>query len=162
MGKFSVSRLLPAMLVCAALPAMAADEAPKPPYFGSIKGDPVYMREGPSTEHKVKWVYRRKGLPVEVIAVYDVWRRVRDRDGEIGWMHVAVLSRERTAVVTGQGLADVRSTGDPSSAVVARAQPGAVGLLEACNANACEVKFEDADGWIDRSRLWGIHANERL
>jgi SH3-like domain-containing protein len=163
MRKFPFSQLLlSALVVCAAAPAAAEDERPKPPYFGSIKGDPVYMREGPSADHKVKWIYKRRGLPVEVLAEYDVWRRVRDRDGEVGWVHVAMMSRDRTAVVLGKALVPVRSKEDPASAVIARAQPGAIGVLEACTAKACEVKFKGADGWIDRSSIWGIYANERL
>jgi SH3-like domain-containing protein len=82
-------------------PAGAADT---PPYFLSIKNEKTFMREGPGENHRIKWIYHRKGLPVEVIASFEVWRRVRDADGEIGWIHVAVLSRERTAVVTGGGL----------------------------------------------------------
>ncbi|MGY9106763.1 MAG: SH3 domain-containing protein, partial [Alphaproteobacteria bacterium] len=61
------------------------------PRFVSLRSDLVNMREGPSTEHSVKWVYHREGLPMQVLAEYDVWRRVRDQDGEIGWIHVSLL-----------------------------------------------------------------------
>src|SRR3954471_14489757 len=114
-------------LGCPAAPAGAADDEKKPPYFESIKSDPVFMREGPSNEHKVKWIYHRKGLPVEVLAEFDVWRRVRDEDGEVGWMHVAMLSRERTAVVQGTGMVPVRRGKETTAAMVAQAKPGAIG-----------------------------------
>src|SRR3954466_14481581 len=87
------------MALLAARPAGAAADAE--PYFLSIKNEKTFMREGPGDNHRIKWIYHRKGLPVEVIASFEVWRRVRDMDGEIGWIHVALLSRERTAVVTG-------------------------------------------------------------
>ena len=142
--------------------ANAADDAPKPPYFESIKSDPVYMREGPSNEHKVKWVYHRKGLPVEVLAEYDVWRRVRDQDGEIGWMHVAMLTRDRTAIVQGAGLVPVRRDKEADAPVIANAQPGAIGRVKGCTPEVCELNFSGVNGWIARSSLWGLYDGEQL
>lgn len=120
------------------------------------------MREGPSDMHRVKWIYRRKGLPLEVLATYEVWRRVRDMDGEIGWIHTALLSRERTVVVTGATAADVYAREDTTSELVARAQPGAIGRLLGCSMVACDVELRGAEGWIARARLWGIHDGEEF
>ena len=142
-------------------PARAAEDV-KLPYFASMKGETTNMREGPGSDSRVKWVYHRKGLPVEVIASFEVWRRVRDMDGEIGWIHVALLSRERMAVVKGKAEAAVRGRADAKSDVLAEAAPGAVGRLEHCAATACEVKFDGAKGWVDRSRLWGVHGGEEF
>ena len=142
----------------AAGPAWPADG----PYFLSMKDDKVYMREGPSDKHRIKWVYHRKGLPVEVLSSFEVWRRVRDMDGEIGWIHMALLSRERMAGVVGAGIVPIREGGDEASENIAEAQPGAIGRLEECGMRACEVKFDGAVGWIDRSRLWGVHAGKNF
>jgi len=139
--------------------AFAAASGPQP-YCVSLKVDEAYMREGPSDMHRVKWIYRRKGLPLEVIATFDAWRRVRDMDGEVGWMHMALLTRDRTAVVTGGPGAEVHVRDDTTSEVVARAEPGAIGRLLGCGTLACEVEFTGAEGWIARARLWGIHGGE--
>jgi SH3-like domain-containing protein len=139
--------------------ALAAASGPQP-YFVSIKVDEAYMREGPSDMHRVKWIYQRKGLPMEVIATFDVWRRVRDMDGEVGWMHMALLTRDRTAVVTGGPGAEVYARDDTTSEILARAEPGAIGQLLGCGKLACEVEFAGAEGWIARARLWGIHAGD--
>jgi SH3-like domain-containing protein len=120
------------------------------------------MREGPSPQHKVKWVYHRRGLPVEVLQSYDVWRRVRDHDGETGWMHVAVLSGDRTAMIQGAGMAMVRRGGTDAAPVVGQAQPGAIGSLRGCAPLACELDFGEVTGWVEKSRLWGIYGNERF
>jgi len=139
-------------------PAPAAPEASPPrPYFVSIKVDKAFMREGPSDNHRVKWIYQRKGLPLEVLASFEVWRRVKDMDGEIGWIHTALLSRDRTTIVKGNADVPVRRRAEASSDVVADAKPGAIGQLLGCTKSACEVKFEAARGWIERTRLWGIH-----
>jgi SH3-like domain-containing protein len=154
---------LPVLFLSATLgaaQAAAVAEADKQPYFESLKSDKVYMREGPGEDNPVEWVYHRKGLPVEVLASYDVWRRVRDMDGTIGWVHMALLSRERTALVTGTANAEARRYDTPDSPVVADVEPGAVGRLVSCEKTVCDVQFAAVEGWIDRSRLWGVNAGE--
>ena len=137
----------------------AADAAD---YFASIKGDKIFMRIGPGEQYDIKWIYHRKGLPVEVLGSYDTWRRVRDMDGETGWIHTALLSRERTAVVNGEGLAPVLSESNVNSRVIAEARPGTVGRLRHCDAHSCEIKFDGTEGWVARSRLWGLRDGERF
>jgi SH3-like domain-containing protein len=157
-------RLLSAVVLALSVfaPAANAADAQQETRFVSIRGDTAYMREGPSAQHKVKWVYRRKGLPVEVLQTYDVWRRVRDSDGETGWMHVALLSGTRTALIQGAGMAMVRRGGEETAAVIAQAQPGAIGHIKSCIPLACELDFGDVAGWVDKTRLWGIHGGERF
>jgi SH3-like domain-containing protein len=145
-----------------AVSATQEANAPSQPYFVSLKSDKVFMREGPSDNHRVKWVYHRKGLPVEVVASFEVWRRVKDMDGEIGWIHTALLSRERTAVVVGSAEAPIRKATGAEAEVVAEAKPGAVGRLVTCKADSCEVKFDAVTGWLERTRLWGVHDGENF
>lgn len=145
----------------AAVAAHAAENAGYP-YYGSIRSGTVFMREGPSAEHKVKWVYRHRGLPVEVIAGYDVWRQVRDKDGETGWMHISMLSRDRTAVIIGTSAAPVRRRAAADEPIIAYAESGAIGRLESCEAATCRLVFGNIDGWVDRARLWGIRSNEKF
>ena len=142
-------------------PASAADDS-KAPYFVSLKADEVYMREGPSKEHRIKWIYHRKGLPVEVVAVFDVWRRVRDMDGEVGWVHRSMLSPSRTALVVGKGEVTLRGDPSPRADAIAQVETGAIGDLRRCHDSACELSFGNADGWIDRGRLWGVYAGEDI
>lgn len=149
------------ILVAFAVAARAADESAEHfPRFASFKSAQTFMREGPSQENRVKWVYHRKGLPVEVLAKFEVWRRVRDSDGEIGWVHVAMLSSARTALVVGPDNAAMRDEERYGTSVVAEVQPGAVGELKACGRLACEVAFGEVEGWVDRSRLYGVYVNE--
>lgn len=132
------------------------------PYFASIKSDKIYMRVGPGEDYAIKWVYHRKGLPVEVLGSYDAWRRVKDMDGETGWIHTALLSRERTAVVIGDGLTAVTRSDEADSNVVAKARPGTVGTLRHCRAQSCEVKFDGVEGWVPRARLWGVSDGDKF
>ena len=70
------------------------------PQFASLKTDRVNLREGPSKEHATKWVYERAGLPVEITAEFEIWRKVRNSEGIEGWVLHSLLSGRRTALVT--------------------------------------------------------------
>ncbi len=159
----AVMRVMAVGLVLAtgASAAATAEEA-KLPYFASLKNETTNMREGPSENNRVKWVYHRKGLPVEVIASFEVWRRVRDMDGEVGWVHNALLSRERTVVVYGEGEAPVRDGAGEKTDVVAQAKPGAIGRVRHCDVLVCEVRFQGVGGWVDRNRIWGVGGDEKF
>jgi len=132
------------------------------PRFVSLRSDLVNMREGPSTKHSVKWVYHREGLPMQVLAEYDVWRRVRDQDGEIGWIRVSLLANERGAVVVGSGHAAVRADESVDAPIIAQVEPGVVGRVVSCGTNSCRLDFSELEGWIERTRIWGVYADEQL
>jgi len=70
------------------------------PRFVSLKSHKVNVRKGPSTDQAIVWVFSRAGLPVEVIAESDNWRRVRDSEGADGWVFHSLLSARRTVLVT--------------------------------------------------------------
>jgi SH3-like domain-containing protein len=146
-------------MVLAALAPALADPAP-PAHFASLRQDKVYLREGPTAQYRVLWVYRRKDYPVEVIASYDGWQRVRDMDGTVGWISATMLSEARTIVVTGKGRAAIRAAPDGTSPALAFAEPGVVARLKACKPAACRVTADGTDGWIDKKRIWGVSAGE--
>ena len=69
------------------------------PRFVSMRGDQVFARTGPGTRYPIKWVFQRKNLPVEIVQEFDTWRKIRDIDGEEGWVHQSLLSGKRFGVL---------------------------------------------------------------
>jgi SH3-like domain-containing protein len=132
---------------------------PASPYM-SLSHDKAFVREGPSYQHRVLWIYHRKELPVEVVQSYDVWRKIRDSDGTMGWVNGTMLSDRRTVVVTAQAPAKIRAADVPNAKVMALAQPGVVARLEACEADACEITADGTEGWIQKQDVWGVSAGE--
>lgn len=128
--------------------------------YASLRSDKVYLREGPTYQHHVLWVYRRKGWPVEVIDSYEGWRRVRDRDGTTGWVSAAMLSSARTVVVTASGKVPIAADSGPRAKVIALAEPGVVAGLRACKPQVCKVSAGEIDGWIEKNKIWGVGAGE--
>ncbi len=154
------SRFLSLTLACllAAAPATAADTTV--PHYASLRRDQAFLREGPSYAHKILWVYKRKDYPVRIIASYDAWRRVKDVNGTLGWMHRTQLSDKRSVVFIGFTKSPLRNDADLRAKVIAFAQPGVVARLKACKLEICEVEAAGTDGWVDKRNIWGVDPGE--
>ena len=132
------------------------------PRFVSLKSNEVYLREGPSPQHKVEWVYVRRGLPVEVIAEYDVWRRIRDADGVVGWVHKGMIDGRRSVLMTGSSDIPMRDTATADGAIVAYAKPGVVARLKSCGGSFCTVEASSIEAYVSRDRVWGVYQDETV
>lgn len=132
----------------------AAQSDPKLPYWASISVDEARMRKGPSPDVPVIWEYRRKDLPVKVVARHENWRKIEDPDGTQGWMAARLLSRTRTAIVTGE-IRPMRDQPDQEAAVAYRAAPGVVGRITECSPEWCRFDVKGRKGWIQTDHIWG-------
>lgn len=131
------------------------------PRFVSLGKDEAYMRRGPTTQHAIEWVYRRDSLPIQVVAEYGNWRKVRDVEGTIGWMNRVVLSNQRTGLVIVDG-AKLFRLPTPDSDVVALMQAGIVGDIARCEASYCQMRIDEIVGWIPKSHLYGVGQDEEF
>jgi SH3-like domain-containing protein len=161
-----MTRYLSALLVlgfvtmAAAAPNPVPDAASITPHYVSQRIDKAYMREGPSFDHKVMWVYQHRGYPLLVTASFDVWRRVLDVDGTVGWMSAQMLSDKRTVLVIGAGRVVLHETDDPNSKIVGMAEKDAILDVKACERTVCHVYADGVDGWMPKERAWGVTSDE--
>jgi SH3-like domain-containing protein len=136
------------------------------PRFVSLKADEVNVRSGPGWDHAVAWVYRRIGLPVEVIAEYDVWRQVRDSEGATGWVLGSLLSGRRTVLIapwkTDRRTIDLYEVAEKSNAVRAKLSPGVLGDVEKCDAKWCRIDAGGLTGFINQELVWGVYPGEAV
>lgn len=125
------------------------------PRFVSLKYGRVNGRQGPSLKHPVLWQYRRKGLPLVVVAEMDIWRKVRDIHGDESWVRSSSLSGTQMAVAVSE--ITLRSRPKPSSRISAVADSNAILELDDCNEKGwCKVKSaQGLKGWTERQSLWG-------
>jgi SH3-like domain-containing protein len=162
--------LLLAAIVAGSAVAARAEGASGPsglplPRFVSLKVERVNVRAGPTKENDVNWVYTRLGLPVEIIAEYENWSRIRDWEGAEGWVYHTLLSGKRTAVVVPKSkdeLVPLFDNAETESAVAARLQSGVLGQLKSCNGSWCEFAGKNFSGWLRQERLWGAYPNEKV
>lgn len=132
------------------------------PRFVSLRSGEANVRRGPGLTHRIDWVFQRKGMPLEVVAEHGQWRRVRDADDAGGWIHQALLSAARTAVVVAAPEAVLRRDPALDAAPVARAETGVVGQLDACRRSWCRFEAEGQRGWIDKGDIWGVRPDEEF
>ena len=134
------------------------------PRFVSLKASEVNSRVGPGSEYQIAWVFKRAGLPVEVLAEYETWRQVRDSEGGTGWVAAALLSARRTAIVAPwlkEGTLGVTSSRSGSSEV-ARIAPGAIVDIVSCDGETCELYASKQKGWLSQKNLWGVYPGEAV
>jgi SH3-like domain-containing protein len=172
LGRFGVIAVLAGLLLGASVStgytakdtALTSSGLPVPRYV-SLKSDHVNVRAGPTKDNDVAWVYTRSGLPVEITAEFENWRRVRDSEGAEGWVYHSLLSGRRTAVVTMKhkdDLALLYESADKTSEVTAKLQAGVIAQVKKCNASWCHVYGTGFDGWIEQQRLWGVYSDEQV
>lgn len=144
--------------------AAAADSTGLPlPRFVSLRSEEVNLRTGPGERYPVAWVYTRRHLPVEVVAEFDTWRKIRDWTGTEGWVHQSLLSGQRTALVVGQTRA-LRASADDRATILALVEPGVIGRLSQCPLGKvyCRVDLGGLRGWLRRDEIWGLYENEAV
>jgi SH3-like domain-containing protein len=135
------------------------------PRFVSLKAEKVNVRRGPSSDHKVAWVFQRKGLPVEITAESDNWRRIRDSEGEEGWILQNMLSGKRTALFAPWKRGEtvpIYSDEGLKGGLIARIEAGVVGEVEGCSGSWCHVSAGGYDGYVEQSVLWGVYPGETV
>jgi len=132
------------------------------PRFVSLKSDRVYVRAGPAMRYPIKWVYKRGGAPVEITQEFEAWRKIRDVEGEEGWVHQTLLSGSRAALVQGEELVLMRDKPDEKARLVARLEPDVVARIEKCDKGWCKLDAAGFRGWVERKSIWGIYENEVL
>ncbi len=140
------------------------------PRFVSLKSDRVNLRNGPSTEYPTGWVFRRAGLPLEVIKEFDAWRQVRDAEGATGWVLQSLLSGRRTALILPWELkagstppqVPVHTSEGENSTVVASVEAGVIANLQGCDGRWCRVTIDAYTGFIEQKKLWGVYEGETI
>lgn len=142
-----------------ALPVHAATNLPVP-RFVTIKASEANIRTGPSQRYPVRWVYQRAWFPVEVTAEFEQWRKIRDMDGDEGWVHESLLSGRRSVFIRGNAIQVLYRFPDPKSFAVIRVKPGVMAGLTKCEKEWCRIDVEGEQGWIERKFLWGVYKDE--
>src|SRR5262245_55130374 len=167
------------VLAWCAVSGLAAQPVPEPqgvgasglalPRVASLKSDRVNLRQGPGTDYPTAWVFRRAGLPVEIVKEFESWRQVRDAEGTTGWVLGSMLSGRRTAVVlpweqkAGQpqpASAALRDDDSASARPLAYVEAGVLASIISCDGRWCRISVGGFRGYIEQVKLWGAYQGE--
>ncbi|WP_026352317.1 SH3 domain-containing protein [Yoonia vestfoldensis] len=161
------------MAVCAVLLASAAAVAQEAsdgpaigpetnlpvPRFVSLNAGEANVRRGPSLSHRIDWVFKRRNMPLQLVAEYGQWRRVIDRDGQGGWIHYTLLSGARTVLVN-EERTTLRARPDPDATENAILEQGVIARLGECEPDWCQLNAGGYRGWVPKSDIWGVTPEE--
>ncbi len=170
-----VLRLVPALVLALLPAAVAVAETPSGlplPRFVTTRSTPINVRVGPGTKYDVSWIYKVAGTPVEIIQEFDVWRKIRDVDGSVGWVHQNMLSGNRAGYVlpeTNVERVALRRAAADDAGVSAWLSNGFPVKISSCEAGWCAVTAVDHPpggspanytGYLFEGDLWGVYRGE--
>ena len=131
------------------------------PRFATLKSDEVNVRTGPGPRYPIDWVFKRKGMPVEIVAEYENFRKIRDWQGASGWVYQGLLTGKRSFIIPSK-TANLYKTPDRTAEVVAKLEPEVMGEIRSCSGEWCRVKVSSISGWLERTDIWGVYKSEPI
>ncbi len=132
------------------------------PRFVSLKSDEVNVRKGPGTRYPILWVYRRANMPLEIIEEFEEWRKIRDAENTIGWVHRTMLEGSRNAIIKGKKPQIVRIDHEKDAKPLLKIEPTVIVSLLKCTKSWCRIKVNGSKGWIEKRKLWGVYSEETM
>jgi len=123
-------------------------------FFLSLKKNEVNLRQGPSLEYPIKLIYKKKYLPVIILDKSGPFRKIRDFENNTGWIHVALLTKKKSAL-NKKNNSILFKKPTIYSKPIAKLETGRLVLINKCNLKWCKITSGNFNGWIDKNSLWG-------
>ncbi len=132
------------------------------PRMVSIRADNINARSGPGTKYPIEWIYKQKGAPLEIINEFELWRQVRDWEGDVSWIHKTRLSGRRFVKIITPGENNIYNSAKYDSKVIAKVEDGVIGEIKKCpkKSEFCLIKFESIEGWVSKKNVFGVYQDE--
>jgi SH3-like domain-containing protein len=130
------------------------------PRFVSLKSDDANIRVGPSVNYPIKLKYVLQNLPLEIIDEFDVWRKSRDHEGNIGWVHKSLIKGDRFILVNHNRNKDVKLYNIPNGKIIGIIKKNNILDLNLCILNWCKVTQNKFSGWLLKKNIWGVYDTE--
>ena len=123
-------------------------------YFLSLKKDKVYVRFGPGKDYPIKYIYRKKFLPIKVIDKKDNFRRIIDHKKNSGWIHRIMLRKLNSLIILEEKI--VFKKNSKFSKPIVKLEKGRLVIIKKCEINWCRIETGSYSGWIETKNVWGI------
>ena len=123
-------------------------------YYLTLRNDKVNLRQGPSLEHPVKLVYKKKFLPLLIQDKSGNFRKILDHENNSGWIHITQLSKKKAAInIEEKSIIFKKSS--VYSKPIAVLEKGRLCLIKKCKNNWCKIKTKNYIGWVRKENLKG-------
>jgi len=122
-------------------------------YFVMLKNNKVNVRYGPGFDYPIKYIYKKKYLPIKVIDKKENFRRIIDQKNNSGWIHTSQLTKNKSFILLQNKILFSKPT--RYSRPIAKVSSGRLLLIKKCKLEWCKIKTEIYSGWIKATNIWG-------
>ena len=122
-------------------------------YFLMLKNNKVNVRYGPNLNSPIKFIYKKKFLPVKVIDKKENFRRIIDFKNNSGWIHETQLRKNKSFILLEDQLLFSKPT--KYSKPILKISKGRLLLVKKCKVKWCKIKTEKYIGWLKANNVWG-------
>jgi len=134
----------------------------KLPRFVSLKSDEVNLRVGPGIKYPIVVKYTVKNLPVEIIEENNDWRKIKDIEGNEGWILEALLQGDKFGIINQSYNESAKIYSHPRGNIIGKIGKNNVVKVNSCLSDWCKIKYAKYSGWINKENLWGVYENEKF
>ena len=124
-------------------------------YYLILKNNKVNVRYGPGFNYQIKYIYKKKNLPIKVIDKKENFRRIIDFKKNSGWIHISQLKKGKSLILLKDQILFSKPT--KYSKPIIKIAKGRLLLVKKCKKKWCKVKTEDYLGWIITNNIWGTY-----
>lgn len=132
------------------------------PRFVSLKSNDANLRVGPSINYPIELKYIQKNLPLEIIDEFDVWRKTKDHEGNIGWLHKSLIKGDRFVLIQIESDSDIKIYNRPNGKEIGLIKKNNILKLNECIVHWCKIKNDNIKGWVSKQNIWGVYSSELL
>ena len=128
----------------------------KLPRIVSTKNSLTYFRTGPGQEFPIKYELKQKSYPLEIVAEFNNWRKVRTQDNLNGWVHTQLLSSFKSGLIINDTL--LKRVPSNKSLTKARLLKGLLIKIKKCKIQWCKIEVNHNNnfvGWVKEEKIWG-------
>ena len=122
-------------------------------YFLMLKNKEVNVRYGPGFDYPIKYIYKKKYLPIKVIDKKENFRKVIDHKKNSGWIHISQLKKSSSLIILSNRIIFKKPT--KNSKPIINLESGRLLLVKKCIKNWCKVSTDKYSGWIQTNNVWG-------
>ena len=97
-------------------------------------------------------------LPIEIIDEYRNWRKIKDINNNIGWLHKNLIKGERYSIIKKKSLI----YNFPGGNIIGEVGKNNISKINKCLIKWCLINIKKKKMWIKKNELWGIYKNETI
>ena len=120
-----------------------------------LKYNKVNVRYGPSSEDQIKFIYKKKYLPLKVVDKKENFRKVIDHKNNSGWIHISQLKSVKSLIVLEDKI--IFKKNSMYSKPLAKLKKGKLVKVKKCKLNWCKISTNQLTGWLNTNNVWGVY-----